>query len=290
MRSIVLEWSLDGATGKAFLALLACLAGFYMNAARRGRQHDRRRRRWPARRTAYFSAACLLLVIDLYSWLGTQADRRVDIHMIEHMIMWSVVAPLIAASAPLRLAFYASSSSGRRRLAAFLHTRVVSVMAEPMVATGLFSVLLIATQVPAVYRLTLSNDYVHEAEHGLYLFTATLMWASLLRVDPVPRRSGSRREVACILICTAPMALISLWLALTDVPVYGRVAGSSISTSMHDQRRAAIVMAIACLPALAVLAHSRMRGQRSSSSARNPIVAGADLRPGSTAPPSTRTA
>jgi cytochrome c oxidase assembly factor CtaG len=295
MRSIALDWSLDGPTGAAALAVIAILLGIYLTAARHGRQRDRRHRRWPARRAVYFSTACLLLVIDLYSWLGIEADRRVDVHMLEHMIMWSVVAPLIAASAPVRMAFYALGSTGRRRLAALLHARVVALLSEPVVASGLFSVFFVATQLPAVYKLSLSNDYLHELEHGLYLLTATLMWASLLRVDPLPRRSGSGQEHACLIICMLPMGLTSLWLAAAGRPIYGRSAGLSLSASMHEQKLAAIVMALSCLPALAMLARTRTRARdyprkASSISAGNPSLAGAELGPGSAVPPSTGSA
>ena len=43
--------------------------------------------------------------------IGTEADVRLSVHMLEHMIMWLVVAPLLAAGAPMRLAFYAMPRS-----------------------------------------------------------------------------------------------------------------------------------------------------------------------------------
>ena len=49
-------------------------------------------------------------------------------------------------------------------------------------------VVVLGTHVPAVYGLALRNDTAHQAEHALYLFSALLMWAPLLGVDPLPRR------------------------------------------------------------------------------------------------------
>ena len=51
---------------------------------------------------------------------------------------------------------------------------------------------LLLSHVPAIYGLALRNDYVHEAEHGLYLLTALLLWASILGVDPIPHRTLTR--------------------------------------------------------------------------------------------------
>ena len=89
----------------------------------RGERRDRRRRRWPLRRTGCFLAGLALLVVDLYSGIGSEADVRLSAHMVEHMVMWVLVAPLLAAGAPVRLAFFALGRTGRRRLARGLHSR-----------------------------------------------------------------------------------------------------------------------------------------------------------------------
>ena len=52
----------------------------------------------------------------------------------------------------------------------------------------MFSVVLLGTHLPAVYGLTLRDEWVHICEHALYLFCAVLIWAPLLGVDPLPGR------------------------------------------------------------------------------------------------------
>src|SRR5438067_1981528 len=122
----------------------------------------------------------------LYSGIGTEADVRLSVHMLEHMLLWIVVAPLLAAGAPLRLAFYSLPRSGRRVLARWLRSRAVSAVSGPVGSVSLFSAVLLITHLPAVYGLALSNEYVHEAEHGLYLLTSVRVWAPVLGVDPLP--------------------------------------------------------------------------------------------------------
>src|SRR5947209_14492683 len=169
LHGLLSDWSMDGATGAVFLALVGALGLLYLAAARRGERRDRRRRPWPARRTGFFLGGLALLAVDLYSGIGSAADERLSAHMVEHMVMWVIVAPLLAAGAPVRLAFFALARPGRRRLAGALHSRVVSTLARPTVSVAVFSAALILTHIPAVYGLALSNDYVHEAEHALYL-------------------------------------------------------------------------------------------------------------------------
>jgi putative membrane protein len=259
LRAFVLDWSVDGPVGTAFLAVVVAVGAGYLAAAARGCRRDRRHRRWSRTRSALFLGGLVVLVVDLYSGIGAVADVRLSVHMVEHMVMWVVVAPLLAAGAPVRLAFFALGRGGRRRLARWLRSRPVSTLTRPSVTVLLFSGVLLLSHVPAIYGLTLRYDYVHETEHGLYLFTAVLMWASLLGVDPLPHRGGARCELACMVGCMLPMALLAVWLAAAPDPVYGHYLGTLGPGAMHDQRVAGMVMFAGGLPAFLVPALARPR-------------------------------
>jgi putative copper resistance protein D len=193
--------------------------------------------------------------------------------MIEHMVMWVVVAPLLAAGAPIRLAFFVLPRNGRRRLARWLHSRPATVLTSPVGSVTLFAAVILVTHIPAVYGLSLANDYAHEAEHALYLISALLIWAPLLGVDPLPHRIGPRGRAACVAACMLPMALIALWLGLAREPVYGHYVATLGAGGVRDQRLAATVMWVCCLPALAApalrgLAVARTARVRSQPAAR----------------------
>jgi putative membrane protein len=260
-RRLALDWSLDGPVGAAFLVLVVAAGVIYLLAAAQGTRQDRRHRPWPRKHSACFLAGLTALVVDLYSGIGTQADLRLSVHMVEHMVMWGVVAPLLAAGAPVRLAFFALPRDGRRRLAQWLRSRPASTLARPSVTVTMFSGVLLLSHVPAVYGLTLGNDYLHELEHGLFLLTATLMWASMLGVDPVPHRATARDGLASTIACMLPMALIAIWLATARDPVYGHYLGALGPSALHDQRLAATIMWAGGLPGFAVPALALARGR-----------------------------
>lgn len=273
LHGLLFDWSTDGVTGIAFLTLVAAVALTYVGAARRGSRRDRRRRRWPWRRTTCFLAGLALLVVDVYSGIGTSADERLSAHMVEHMIMWVLVAPLLAAGAPVRLAFFALGQTGRRRLARMLHSRFVSTLTRPAASVAVFSAVIVLTHLPAVYGLALSNDYAHELEHGLYLAAALLVWVPLLGVDPFPNRAGPRGQFACMVACMVPMLLIAVWLGTADNAVYAHYRDTLGPAALGDQRAAATIMWAGGLPAFFVPALSaagfswsvrgRARGRRS---------------------------
>jgi putative membrane protein len=259
LRALALEWSLDGPTGVTFLVVVLATAILYLLAAEQGRRRDRRGRRWPPNRTAFFLAGLAVLVVDLYSGIGTEADQRLSVHMVEHMVMWLVVAPLLAAGAPVRLALFALPRSGRRTLGRCLRSRPVSVITGPVGSVSLFSAVLLVAHLPAVYGLALSNDYVHEVEHGLFLLTSLLVWAPIIGVDPLPHRPSPRGQVACMVACMVPMAMVAAWLSSAPSPVYGHYVGELGPAALHDQRVAAVIMWVAGLPTFAVPALMRTR-------------------------------
>jgi hypothetical protein len=80
VRALALDWSLDGPVGMAFLVLVIAAAVFYVSAAAHGRERDRRHRSWPVRRTGLFLAGLAVLVLDVYSGIGTEADMRLSVH------------------------------------------------------------------------------------------------------------------------------------------------------------------------------------------------------------------
>jgi cytochrome c oxidase assembly factor CtaG len=252
LRALALDWSLDGPVGAAFLVLVVGVGLLYLGAAARGRRLDRRGRRWPRRRTACFLGGLAVLVIDLYSGIGTGADTRLSVHMLEHMVMWVIVAPLLVAGAPVRLALYALPRAGRRRLGRYLRSQAVAAVTSPFGSVALFCAVLLVTHLPAIYGLALSNDYVHEAEHALYLVTAVFVWAPLLGVDPLPHRPGPGGQFACMVACMVPMGIVALWLGVAASPVYGHYVQSLGPAALHDQREAATVMWVGCLAAFAV--------------------------------------
>lgn len=272
LRALALHWSLDGSVGIAFLVLTLAAGGVYVSAATIGSRRDRRHRRWPRRRTACFCGGLAVLVVDLYSGIGTQADVRLSTHMVEHMVMWLAVAPLLAAGAPIRLAFFAVGRGGRRRLAGWLHSGPVAWLTSPVGSVTLFSAVLLITHVPVVYGLALSNDTVHEAEHAAYLAAALLMWAPLLGVDPLPRRLGARGQAACLGACMVPMLLVGAWLGLEPRAVYHHYLADLGPAALHDQRVAATIMWAGGLPAFAIPAILRRMSSRRRRSPAEPAL------------------
>jgi len=249
LRALALNWRIDGPDATAFLVLVGAIGTLYLLATARGNGRDRRGRRWPRGRSVCFIAGLGVLVVGLYSGIGAQADERLWAHMLEHMVIWVIVSPLLAAGAPVRLAFYSLPRRGRRTLARWLHSSTVSAITNPIGSIFLFSAALIVTHLPAIYGLALTNPYVHEAEHGLYLLTSLLVWAPLIGVDPVPHRPGPRGRFAWMGACMLPMVAIAVWLGTAPNAVYSHYLHALGARALADQHLAATIVWAGGLPA-----------------------------------------
>ena len=266
--TLAFDWQID-ASAAALLAQLAAVAALYLAAAWAGNRRRPPARRWRTQHTICFLVGLGAAAIDLCSGVGTQADTRLSAHMLEHMILWTIVAPLIAAGAPVRLAFHSLSREGRRRLARCLRSRPVSGLTSPAGAVSVFSAVILLTHIPAVYGSALSNELLHETEHALYLLTALLIWAPVIGADPLPHPPGPRGQVVCMIACMLPMILIAIWLATAGKPLYGHYVAQLGPQALQDQRLAATIMWAGILPALAIPALARVwipqpRHQRSA--------------------------
>ena len=142
--------------------------------------------RWPRRRTVAYVAGLVVIGLALLSPIDTLSDDLLSVHMLQHLLMTSVAAPLFAASGIGTLALRVASADVRNRyLLPFLHSRLVSALTFPIVGLVIFALTMWATHLTTLYNLALLDDGVHAIEHLLYLVAASLFWWPLLSPDPL---------------------------------------------------------------------------------------------------------
>jgi putative membrane protein len=193
-----------------------------------------------ASRLAFLGSGIAVLIVALLPPFDGAADRQLSVHMVQHLLIIFVAAPLIVAGAPIRLAFSVLGRDGRRALARLLRSRVAHVLGHPLVAWSLFAAVMLGTHVPAFYDLTLRAPVVHAGEHALYLWAALIFWAPLIAVDPVPHRLSSIGAVLYMLTAMIPMTIVGVWLLTADRVVYPHYA--AYAGALTDQRNGAVIM------------------------------------------------
>jgi putative membrane protein len=150
------------------------------------------RRRWPLWRTAVFFLGLAALLAALVSVIDAYATVSFAIHMVQHMLLTVVAAPLVMLGAPIRpllrgLPARVRSSIVRPLARAESVRTLVHLVRHPLVAAALYVGGLYAWHLPNLYDAALLDARVHVIEHAWFLSTALIFWSVV--IDPEPFRA-----------------------------------------------------------------------------------------------------
>jgi putative membrane protein len=167
----------------------------------------------------------------------TLAQRSFTGHMVQHLLVIVIAAPLLVVGQPGRLWRAVRPPSRhspptRRIGAAWRRYGVV-------VAPFGFVVVLYVTHLTSIYDDALHDRWLHEAEHAAYLLSAVGLWAVVLGAG---RRAATAR-VAAGFVVTAGGALLGVILLSASEPLMPTYAARlGTADALSDQRTAAALM------------------------------------------------
>jgi cytochrome c oxidase assembly factor CtaG len=209
------------------------------------------RRGWPVWRTALFLLGLIALLAALASPIDTIALELFSIHMVQHMLLLAVAAPLLLAGAPVRPLLRGLPVTLRhsvvRALARNTAFRVLlHVLRQPLVAAALYVVGLYAWHVPALYDAAVENPTIHVIEHTWFFGTALLFWSVV--IDPVPFRATlpyAARIPFLLLVGAAQNTILGGLLAFSDRLYYAHYATTTAAYGLDpvtDQHLGGAIM------------------------------------------------
>ncbi len=184
MIDVALAWSFDA---HVWLPLIAAFLLYRLGARKVAREHPRnpvpRWRSW----SWYLGLA--VLVVALQSPIAAYDTTLFSVHMVQHLLMAMIAAPLLALGAPITLLLRASSPAMRRRLILpVLHSLPMRVISFPVVTWLIFAAVMWVTHFSPLYDAALESEAAHVLEHGLYIAAAMLFWWPVVGADPSPWR------------------------------------------------------------------------------------------------------
>ena len=176
---VLLEWRLE----PIVLAGLAIAAvGWLVLLRRVARAHpDHPHPLW---RSAAFLGGLAVIAVALTSPIEAYEGALFSVHMLQHMLLELVAAPLLLLGAPATLALRAASPPVRGRLLSVLHSRVVTVLSFPLLAWVLFAAVNWGWHFSSLYDQALDNPWLHDLQHLTFLGAALLFWWPVVAADP----------------------------------------------------------------------------------------------------------
>ncbi len=125
------------------------------------------------------------------------SDSLFSMHMVQHVLLLEVAAPLIVLSRPWNRMWRPFSLSTRRAVAGgvargeWAAPRALGGArgyVVPAVAFVLMNGVFVLWHVPALYDAALAHPALHDLEHATFFLTALLFWAHLLGDGPFQAR------------------------------------------------------------------------------------------------------
>jgi putative membrane protein len=155
----------------------------------------------PRRRVVSWLAGLAVIFVVLESSIGVYADALFSVHMVQHLLLTMVAAPLLALGAPITLLLRVVAPETRRRVVLpFLHSQPVRILAFPVVSWIIFSGYMYVAHFSPLFDAALENPLIHQLEHLLFLGTAMLFWWPVVGADPAPWRLPHAGRVAYLFL------------------------------------------------------------------------------------------
>ena len=203
----------------------------------------------PRIRTWAFAAAMVALAFALLSGIERYDTTLFSVHMVQHLLLTMVAAPLIVLAAPITLILRLAAPDTRRRVVLpVLHSRVVRFLAFPVVAWLAFAVVMWGAHFSPLFDVALEDPLAHDFEHALFLGTALLFWWPVVAADPSPTRLAHPSRTLYTFLQMPQNTFLAVIILGATVPLYEHYASLQIpwpgwtTTALDDQRLAAGIM------------------------------------------------
>lgn len=192
-----------------FLVAALVLATLYVAGVR---SLSRRGNRWPWGRTASWSGGLVLLVLATSSGVGTYSQVLFSVHMLQHMLLSMIVPILLVLGAPITLALRTlpSGPGPRQWLLAFLHSRPVAVVSNPLVAAAIFVGSFYVLYFTSAFPILMRSHWGHVLMSVHFLLAGSLFFWVLIGVDPGPKRPPYVFRLLLLLVAMPLHAFFSI--------------------------------------------------------------------------------
>jgi putative membrane protein len=196
-----------------------------------------------------FAAGMASLFAALVSPVDVYSDELSWMHMIQHMMLMGVAAPLLVLGSPFLVSLWAMPLAWRRAYGN-LKRRVESwkpgryLLWQPALMWSLFAFTLWVWHVPRFYEATLYDDLFHDFQHFSFVAVACLFWRVLL--DPVSRlRLGRGAGVLYLFLTSLHATILGVFMTIAPrvwYPFYESRTPRWKLSALEDQQIAGLIM------------------------------------------------
>src|SRR6266516_3254410 len=205
-------------------------------------------------RGIYFLIAIFIIILGASAPIDILSSRFLWVHMIQHLLILIVMAPLLVASAPLLPLWLGLPRRARRVVRASAMVKAGSALnrmgywlRQPAVSCLLLVVGTWAWHWPALYDLALTNAAIHDwCEHATFLAVSVLFWTQVIPSPPLHPRLGYLGRVGLVGIAIAQNVVLAAIIGFAQVPLYAPYTHLALGpgglSALQDQQLGAGIM------------------------------------------------
>lgn len=219
--ALLTSWNLE----PDLVVALAVALGLYLFGWMRLRGRDGASGTLQGWRMWCYCGGILSIALALLSPIETFSELFFFVHMIQHLLLMLVAAPLLCLGAPIlplmwalprriRIGLGRQFAGGRP-----LHF-LLNFLTNPLVAQALFLATLAGWHVPANYDIAQGPSLIHEFEHTMFLGTSLLFWWAIVHPWGGKRRLSYEAAIAYLIPPILVSNLIGALLTFAPRPLY----------------------------------------------------------------------
>jgi cytochrome c oxidase assembly factor CtaG len=205
-------------------------------------------------RGAYFLGAIFIILLGDSAPIDILSSRFFWVHMIQHLLLLVVMAPLLVAAAPLQPLWLGLPGWARRlfKVSAELKAkrvlyRVGHWLRQPAISCGLLIIGTYMWHWPALYDLALTNDAIHDwCEHLTFLAVSVLFWTQVIPSPPLRPRLSYIGQMVCVGAAIAQNVVLAVLLGFAPAALYAPYTHLATVTggfsALQDQQLGAGIM------------------------------------------------
>ena len=184
-----------------------------------------RRGQFTEMRLASFVGGLMVLWLAIGSPMDGFADALLSAHMVEHLLLMSIVPPMLLWGLPVVPLLRGLPKVVRLYVAGPiirtpLLNRLGHWLVTPLVAWLAMNVSFLAWHVPTAYDFALEHEGWHDVEHVCFLFTSLLFWWCIIRPWPASRSRQGWGMLLFLVAADIVNTLLSAFLAFCGRPLY----------------------------------------------------------------------
>jgi putative membrane protein len=192
------------------------------------------------RELSFYSGVVLAFVV-LERPFDDWADTWLSVHMAQHIVLMTVVPPLVVLGRPwprmwLPFPLRARRAVGRGLSHSPTFRRSAGILKHPGIALAVQTAMVALWHVPQLYDAAARNEWIHVLEHVCFVAPALVFWGALLDTPPVRARIDYLHRAGWFAAAMIPSWILAIVLAFAAAPVYAAYP------SLTDQQLAAGVM------------------------------------------------